>query len=348
MTELPYESKRCEIVTIDHGAAYAAIMPFASEVERDAALTIRRGAKQKSKHTKLEHAAALVINAHNLRIAPGAGDPLSRESPLWRRAEESYGGFVVRLGDARTHGSFGEFRRAARAWEVSHTFDEKALTATVRFGDGGRAYDLAAPTAHAAEGGKWKVRKSEIARRAVDGGDPYDLGDVWRETPLTQIALGRARKAGAQVESAPHEGKRRPVSVSVSPAGGSHVGWKPLPDRAYWRMKATGARVSADGVIGIARVAVMDGGGAVAIDHGFRPGTKSDGDATAFAIVRDSRPKVRLNGEDATARLVRVWLDGGTAWALPISDAFDAAGFPARHSKARAALDALLAEQAGR
>ncbi|MHC5055858.1 MAG: hypothetical protein ACYTKD_14195 [Planctomycetota bacterium] len=349
VTKLPYESKRCELVTIDHGATYVAIMPFASEVRRDAALTIHRGEKQKSKHTKLEHAAALVINAHNLRIPPGAGEPLSRESPLWREAEESYGGFVVRLGDAKTNGSFAEFQRGARAWAVSHSFDKEALTATVRFRDGGRSYEFAAPTAHAKDGAKWKVRKSGIARRSLDGRDPYDLGDIWRDSPLTQIATGRARKAGGMVESAPPGGKRGPISVSVSPDGHTFVGWKPLPDRAHWRMKAPGAQVTADGVIGIARVVEKEGGSSIAIDHGFRPGTESDGDATAFAIIcAAGRPEVHLNGEEATARLVRVDLDGKGAWALPISDGFDPGRFAARHSKARAALDALLADEAGR
>ena len=302
---LPATAKLDQVITLRDGVSYLALRALPTDdVGRDAELTLAAGVPQsEAYHDQVRIRPALLVNAHFYqRDAPLAADGLGRLA-------DACGGFAVELGDEAEYGSFAKFQAHVRAAQLSGgPAGEQGYAVTYQSG----ADTLAAQWRPAAAGA------AEQCAFTVNGADPYPTPaqGLWRDTPLTQMGLGRLEKSGAVIERARGE---HPLLLQTFPQQRIYVAMNPLPTyQAYSFRTPGGVRIVADGLCSMSRWAVREGGAIEVRYHAFADAqVPAAARATVLFISgTKAQPAATLNGQPAT---LREWRQGEVAgWLLQL------------------------------
>ena len=163
---------------------------------------------------------------------------------------------------------------------------------------------------------------------AVNGTDAYAAAveqQIWQDTTLSQMGLGRRlEKGGAVVERGAVQGVD-PLLLQTFPKQQIYVCINPVPGYKAYRFRTPdGVRIVADGLCSMGQWAVKAGReidvryAAFQLKPPHMP--KPDQCATLlFVSGTRGKPKVVLNTEDVTAALKAWKQDGADGWLVPLT-----------------------------
>ena len=320
---LPFTCKQGQRITIKDGVSYLGIIPLpATDLGRDAEVTLEAGQPQFYDFYRTNIKAALVINSYNFkRAAPLAHTDLT----TWNAAAHAYGGFIVELGDVDDYGDFTAFQQHLTAAKLDLAFDQPTDTVQVKYTSGPDTLEAASRVfIPAGNDATRKTGEANLTTSLVNGQSPYLPAGLERDTPYCQQGLGHVAKNGATLTADPD----RRIFLLTEPKAGVYCGWNPLPDlTAYTLTVPGGLTVTADGKIGLTRVVVRPAVKAAAqqtrctieIDTAFKPGQQTTpGVATALLITgAQAPPTVTLNGAPVPHPVKRQ-VNGQTAYVIPL------------------------------
>jgi hypothetical protein len=300
-SDLPLRLEAGQVLVIRDGPSYVGIHPLPSADpggRRDVIVAVGgHGGRSEPNRAPLE--PALTITSYTYRSErPPAYDTLD-----WTAiTTQSFAGFAIELGDAAEYGSFAGFMHRMRAakleaqWlpsrhevEIKYRSGDEALSA--RF-----ATDVRQMSAHfpIAPG----TQERAIQARQVNGSSPLLPAGLERDTSWSQQGVtGRLEKNGAVLETEPG----RKAYLIVTPGGEGVVAYNPLPDPTWWQLSLPGgARVMADGKVGLLRVAIDREANTVEIDHAAKDERQSRALARRLWLAGFSpNTKARVNGSRA-------------------------------------------------
>ncbi|MCA0304239.1 MAG: hypothetical protein LCH95_17675 [Proteobacteria bacterium] len=302
----PWRGTAGQRILVHDGVTYLAILPLpASDLGREAAIEIAAGVPGKAEPTNEPVAPALTVSLFNLlRAQPVA----ARELDLRAVTTRTYGGLVLEIGDAATHGSFEAFARHIAAAELKAEWNEGRRQMEVSYRSGGDLMEAGFGTDfgqsnsdhYAIDPGQ---QERAIPYRRLNGAWPYLSGGLERDTTWAQQGTsGRLEKNGAVLVTEPG----RKAYLQADPLSGAVVGFNPLPDLQAFALTArNGATLTADGKVGLMRAEYRPTDGSFEITHAL----KSDQDPRDVAKTLTvtgvaAAPRVTLNGQPAEVRAV--------------------------------------------
>jgi hypothetical protein len=302
---LPFTCKQGQRITIKDGVTYLGVIPLpATDLGRDAEVTLEVGPPQKAAFYQSNFGAALVINSYNYKRV----EPIAKGQTV-----TAYGGFALELGDVDEYGDFAKFQRHMADAKVTLTFDEGAKTVAVTYASGKDTLQAASVL----------NGTPNLSTALVNGASPFLPTGLERDTPYCQQGLGHVAKNGATLDA---DANRR-IFLLTEPKAGVYCGWNPLPDLTSYTLttppstgsgQAGGITVTADGTLSLTRVVVRPAQTDVQIDQGFKPGQEKEaGVARNILIYAQKAPAVTLNGVKL-GKLATRTMDGKTAWVVPI------------------------------
>ncbi len=310
VTALPATARQNQVITIQDGVTYLALRPLPSaDLGRAAQVTLTRNDPQyPGGHDQVNIQPALVINVHlHHRVSEVLAEevpPLSDEA--LRKVSAGLTGFAVEMGDASEYADFAAFRKHARAAKLSVAGAQQVENYTVTYVSGQDTLTAG-----------W-------TDFTVNGQDPYPAREqgLWRDTPLTQMGLGRLEKGGAVIE---RETAKVPMLLQTFPKQGIYVAMNPVPGYLSYRFTTPdGVRIVADGRCSMGRWAVKGKGELdlryVAFENQHSP-EMAERATCLFVTGMDGQPKVKLNGQDVSAT-VKAWQQAGVnGWLVPLGGA---------------------------
>ena len=319
-TEFPARLKSGQRITIHDGNAYVAVIPLpATDLGRDAEIMIEPGIPEelgdRNKETKI--APALMVNVYNLKQET----PVAADSPLWEKiCRETYGGFVIELGDVKEHASFNAFQKHIAEAKLDTRWEAEKRILHVAYTSGKDLMEIGFCTDYAQSEVHFAVMPGEHAKaipyRRINGKDPYLPAGIDRDTTLAQQGTtGHLEKNGAVLEMDPG----RTGYLQTEPVSGTFIGYNPLPDLSSWSFKVPGGvEVRADGKLGLARVTLCPKAGKLAIDYAYKPEQLKDSGVAKRLLVfgMKSAPAVLLNGKAPAKAPLDVQVDGKPALAI--------------------------------
>jgi len=231
----------------------------------------------------------------------------------WNTMTRAAGGVVVRMADREEFNDIQDFIAHVQDCEIELRDDpEDATVKHAMFRDG--------PDGDLLEAGYHPLRGTFTFRR-VNGEWPYLPVGISRDTPLSiQGDTGDLRKNGAVLRSK----AGMMAFLQTEPITKSYLALNPLPDLNLLSLTtAEGVEVTTDGLLGIARIHVQNGGEKICVCHALKPDqTEQPGLATALLIFgSDEAPSVSVNEQKFDAAELRsVEIDGRRAWLAPLAD----------------------------
>lgn len=318
--ELPVHLRAGQVITIRDGNAYVGIIPLpATDLGRDAEVVIEPGIPEDvgAQQRGVQIAPLLMINSYNLK----QDAPIAPEGDHWERiTQESTGGFVIELGDVEEHGTFEAFQRHMLANQIETEWEADARILHVKYRSGedlmemGYGTDYTAVPHFPVEPGQ---HRRALPYRRINGEDPYPRAGIERDTTLTQQGTtGRLEKNGAVLEM--DEGRKGYLQTEL--VGGSYGGYNPFPDLTPFKFTVPGSiEILADGMLGMARVAVQPANAILWVDNAYKPEqVDEDGVAERLLVFGfDAAPTVTLNGRQLD-ELESIEHDGRTAFVIPL------------------------------
>ena len=154
----------------------------------------------------------------------------------------------------------------------------------------------------------------------IDGHRPFLPAGILHDTSTSiQGTAPTIQRSGAVVRGEP--GKMK--FLQVDPRSGTFVAWNPLPDLARFSFSIPGgAKIQADGQIGIARVEIDAKDSRVFVSHTFfKEGQDRDTNAATALVLTGFRgpPIVEYNGAVLTDLMTRV-IRGQAAYLVPLRE----------------------------
>ncbi|MHB9133879.1 MAG: hypothetical protein ACYDBB_22665 [Armatimonadota bacterium] len=315
--QLPFTCKQGQRITIKDGVTYLGIIPLpATDLGRDAEVTLEAGPPQKADFYQSNVAAALVINSYNYK----SPTPLATAAKeLGTAVGKAYGGFVIEFADKEDYADFADFQKHMAATKLDVAYDAPTSTARVTYVSGKDTLEAAGVTFDPQDPQNPVKEKEQpsLVTALVNGASPFLPKGLERDTPYCQQGLGRVEKNGATLEADP--GRR--IFLLTEPKAGVYCGWNPLPDLTTLKLTTPGnITVTADGKLSLTRIVVRPATQTIDIDQAFKPGQESEaGAATALLIYSPKPPKVTLNGK-VVAKLGQRTVDGKTAYVVPLRE----------------------------
>ncbi len=328
-TGLPIKSKMTQKITIDHGAAFIALIPIpATDLGREEEIVIADSGKMTDMQGGGKAKEALRIDQYFFKPMAEMRDKLDMS-----KVDGAVGGFIIEVADKHDFPTFAAFQKHIAATKLKLTWktrDKKRLLDL----DYTSGRDTMAITFDPLKDG----RTNEIfLKREVNGKWPYLPKGVLRDSTLTiQGTTGRLSKNGAELVCEPG----RMAYIQTEPVSGTYVGFNPFPKRTLWRFAAPGGiTVSADGRVGITRATIRPQANAVEIEHAaYKRQSPAFTDATAFVITgTKTKPAVRFNGKEIRPR--ELIIAGRTSWLVPLVGNVKATDLPRRYTTVQEILD---------
>ncbi|MCL1857435.1 MAG: hypothetical protein FWF84_07360 [Kiritimatiellaeota bacterium] len=316
----PVQVKKDQRITLRDGKTYAAIIPLPSTaLGMGECVMIEPGIPESlgDRTPNSQIAPMLMINAYNVKL----DEPLAADDPRWEKiCRETYGGFVLEMGDEAEYKNFAAFQKhiAAAKLTTKWNADTRLLDVTWKSGaetmEMGFSPDYPQSEVHfAIEPGQ---QRRAIPYRRINGEEPYLPKGIERDTTLTQQgSTGRLEKNGATLALEP--GKMG--YLQTVPSAGVYVGYNPFPDLTDWSFAVPGnIEVKADGKLGLARVAVQTNANALVIDYAFTDAQQGNPDRATALLVSGlgKTPTVTLNGTKVEAHPVTQ--DGKSVFSIPL------------------------------
>lgn len=286
---LPHSAKMTERITIRDGLTYIALIPIpATDLGRDAEVVLSADGVDTEMQGGGKAKEALRVNAYLYR----SNNPLPRELIGSERLDLAYGGFVVELGDVTEYGDFTAFQRHITSARLSTRWDQASKALLVSYASGSDVIDL---TFHP----EYRGGRTDkcFSSRTVNGRWPYLPADMDRDTTLTQQGRsGRLEKNGAVLVSE----KGKMAYLMTIPSTGTYAGFNPFPEPMAWSMSVPGnVTVTADGKLGLARIAVRPNECRVWVDYALKEDQKGLAGMATKLIISGMRqaPLVEYNGK---------------------------------------------------
>jgi hypothetical protein len=299
ITSFPHRMRFNQRLLIRDGVTYLAILPLpTADLGRDAEIEIGPGGGGRGDFSTANIAPALIVSMFNMKRAKGT--PV-RDLDFAKLLNETYGGFVLEMGDAAQHGSFEKFAEHIGKCQLTAAWSarDKRLDVAYRSGDdlmeAGFGTDFGQPSEvhFAINPGS---QEAAIPYRRLNGQWPYLPPGLERDTTWAQQGTtGKLEKNGTTLLTEPG----RKAYLLADPVSGAIVGYNPLPDPQTWLLKARdGAIFGADGKLGLLRVEYRPAAHELDIDHAPKPDQLDL--AQNFTIQGLAEPpRVRLNGKPA-------------------------------------------------
>ncbi len=301
---LPCLLKQGQRITIKDGVTYVGIIPLpATDLGRDAEVSIQVGPPQRAAFYQSAFGAALEINSYNYKRL----EPLPAAQAV--AAGKAYGGFIVEFADTEDFPDFAAFQQHLAATKYELNYDAAKSVVSVKYTSGADILEAASDTT---------VDNPNLTTWLVNGQSPLLPQGIERDTPYAQQGLGKVEKNGATLQAA--EGRR--IFLLTEPKANVVCAWNPLPDLTPLTLTLPGgAAVAADGTVSLTRITAFLGSGAhrYEIDSAFKPGQDAEaGTATAFHIAGEpAAPAVILNGAPVK-NLETKTVDGKTVYVVKI------------------------------
>lgn len=330
VAELPFRASTGQRITIQDGVSYVGIIPIpATDLGRDAEVVLYPGVPVEMHGIPAQHRRerlpGLLISNYMLR----QDQPLEKDATDWEKVQRAHGGFVIEMGDVTEYPDFAAFQAHIAAATFETRWEDEAGIAHIKYVSGDDIIEAGYNPMYSSGS-----TATLFPYRRVNGEWMYLPPGIDRDSTLSrQGTTGRLEKLGAVLECEPG----RMAFLQAEPTTGTFVGYNPLPDPTFWSLSLPGGmKISADGRIGIARIAVQPETGRIRIEHALRDDQATHD--TATAIVASGLHKlsaVTLNGADASDRVLQVEIDGEQAHVVPLRDVFDIEGFASRYSAAQ-------------
>jgi hypothetical protein len=293
----PYRMTTRQRLLIRDGVTYLAILPLpASDLGRDAEIEIGPGGGGRGDFSRENIAPALIVSMFNMKRDTGLA---ARDIDLDKITTQTYGGFVLEMGDAEQHGSFQAFAEHIAKCELKADWQEgeKRLDVAYRSGEDlmeagfGTSFGQPGDTNFAVNPG---AQEKAIPYRKLNGQWPYLPPGLERDTSWSQQGTtGRLEKNGAVLLTEPG----RKAYLLADPLSGAVVGYNPLPDPQTWKLSTRdGAVFAADGKLGLLRVEYRPAAREVEIAYALKPEQNDHAMARYFTIDGlDEPPRITLN-----------------------------------------------------
>lgn len=323
LAALPLTLRSGQVITMRDGHAYLGIVALpATDLGRDAEVVIEPGIPEPlgDRHRDVDVAPVLMINAYNLR----QDQPVADQGDHWQRiTQEAHGGFVIEMGDARSHGDFAAFQQHMAAARLTTEWKTEDRILHIRYESGGDLMEMGfgvdtlkpdPPHYPQAPG----TQSDAIPYRRINGADAFLPDGIDRDTTLTQQgATGRLEKNGAVLDM---EAGRKGY-LKTEPESGTFIGYNPVPDLSDWALKVPGdVEVTADGKLGLARIAIRPAEGKLWIDQAYTDDQKNRPDIARRVLVfgLPAAPRVTRNGRPLPEPPAQIEVDGRVAFAVPL------------------------------
>lgn len=315
----PHRLPAGQAILIRDGVAYLGILPFPStDLGRDAEVEIGFGGGGKAEPSGAMIAPALTISIYNLDRGAATND----EGDWTRFRTQTYGGFVLEIGDVEEHGSFDGFARYLRANRLTANWNEQQKLLEVSYQSGSDLMEAAFGTdfIEPAES-HFPIRpgqqKRAIPYRRLNGTWPYLPDGVERDTSWSQQGTtGRLEKNGAVLVTEPG----RKSYLLADPLSGAVVGYNPLPDPQSWQLAAAdGVVLRADGKVGLLRVEYRPWSKECIVDHAPKADqTGADMARTLTVSGLKQAPRVKVNGRPVAAVELSSFAGSAAGFQIPI------------------------------
>ena len=319
--DIPVSLEAGQAITVRDGNAYLGILPLpCTNLGRDHQVRIEAGTPEPlgDRHKGVKIAPALMINSYNLD-RDAAVNP--SENMMEAITSETYGGFVVEMGDVEEYGSFEAFQEHIHACEIRREWDddERMLHVAYRSGEDlmemGFGVEALQPDPPHYEQIPGKQDEA-IPYRRFNGENPFPQKGVERDTTLTQQGTtGRLEKKGAVLKMDPG----RKGYLQTEPVSGTYVGYNPFPDLTDWSLTVPGdMEVRSDGPVGLLIVSVRPTGGTVRVRNAYRSDQlRQDVAERLLVFGRKDPPRAVVNGR-ALKELEKDQVDGREAYVIPL------------------------------
>ena len=149
ITAFPHRMTSSQRLLIRDGVTYLAILPLpASNLGRDAEIEIGPGGGGRGDFSREDIAPALIVSMFNMKRATGVP---AKDLDLDKIMTQTYGGFVLEMGDAEQHGSFEAFAEHIKTCQLTATWQERekrlevSLSQRRRPDGGGLRHDFGQP-----------------------------------------------------------------------------------------------------------------------------------------------------------------------------------------------------------
>ena len=306
-------AKDGETICVKDGVSYAAIRPVALDpLERDQQVEVAY------------EWPVIYVYAFVYRSSKG----LNLDDLYTDKDRRATAGFVIEVGDETEYGSFDSFRKHVAgtkldsAWNAGkRCYDMAYRSGTNTLEMGYRVWDQGT-TFYGGDAGPKYVR--------VNGNEDYGYPlSIQRDSPWSVQGMGgRIEKAGAAVES---EKNHRTYLLSETKSG-TYTGYNPLPDPIFWRfLLPGGAKVRADGRVGLLRVRARPQENTLWIDYRLKPGQDQRPDLAQALVLEGfhDAPTVILN-DQPIRKLGQLDLNDHKGWFVPLREGIRARDVPGR------------------
>ncbi len=313
VTRFPVTCKAGDKIWLKDGVSYLALIPLPStDLGRDAEVVISADAPLENLQGGGRTKPALLINQYNYRSAK----TLAQAGVDADKIDQAYGGFIVTVADVTEYPTFEAFKASFDGMTLAHRWDAAAKAVMVDCTIGADALSIGFKPAYQTYAWQAVPTTECFTHRSVNAQWPYLPEGMDRDSNLTQQGTtGRLEKNGATLTCTPG----RMAYLQTEPITGTYAGFNPLPDAALWALDAPGgARVRADGRVGLLRCIVRPAEGKVWVNYGVKDGQNTPDMATALLVfgLREA-PTVELNGAPLT-NPAAVTVDGETAYLIPL------------------------------
>jgi hypothetical protein len=302
---LPVETETGEKILIDDGRTFIALIPLPATDLGNSGVKLHRPEPQKSGNTGVKTQAALAVENFNLR---GGGDLSTKEM------NQAHGGWVIEYGDTSQFDNFDAFRQHINKAQLKTDWNGGKTTQTITYSSGNDTMKMGVNTMY--EGGS---TDKLFTNRTVNGEWPYLDDKMDRNTSLTQQGRKqRLSKNGADLVT--DSGKQ--AYLQTEPKSGTYVGYNPFPQLSVFRLKApNGARIHADGKLGLTRAMIRPEQNLVRMSHVFEDDQSKESFAARVGMIFgfEEAPRIRFNGDLLPSKcLETVQINGQKAWVFPL------------------------------
>ncbi len=314
VTALPVACKAGDTILLKDGVSFVGIRPLAStNLGRDAEVVISADAQLENLQGGGKTKPSLLINQYNYKSTK----TLAQAGIDAAAIDAAYGGFIVKVADVTEYPTFEAFRDAFTALTVQQQWDAAKQAVTVNAALGKDVFSLGFKPAYQTYAWQAVPTTECFTHRTVNDQWPYLAAGMDRDSNLTQQGTtGRLAKNGAALTCEPG----RMAYLQTEPKTGTVAGFNPLPDPTLFTLEtAEGARVAADGRVGLLRCIVRAKENKLWINYGVKADQTTPDMASCLLVFGlTAVPTVEYNGA-LLAKPATVTIDGQAAYLIPLT-----------------------------
>jgi len=325
LSELPLRLLPRQVLTLKDGPTYVGLR-FIAPLDLagdEGEVTVSRG------NPNREVGRGVITVEPALVVAAGAfesQEPRALDAIDWQRAQAAHAAFAVELADEGDYPSLDAFSAHMMATSLEGEDLDQGRRVRVTYRTGRASIGAVFATDVPRAGVHYPLPPGQqtraISERLADGSPMVFPAALDRDTSWSQQgSSGRLEKNGAVLETQPG----RKAYLIVEPSRKGVLAYNPLPDPTAWRLTLPdGARVVADGQVGLLRVALDGAAQEIEIDHAPRDAQQATALARRISLEAFvGAPSVRINGRPIAADWRRDPATGRWAAVVPLEPAPD-------------------------